>query len=500
MRLRLSHRMKPVVFMCVCMSWIALACHEDKYIIDQPTGNIGFRIVSDGETASRSVADSRIDIDGQELSLVWSVEENTGSLPVSEATESRGIPFGPYDDDKLITSIYTTAIYPEGTGGKLYFQDEEVSVIPGKDEQGNFEGSGTSGHFWPEESLSFFAYAFSDNPQSDNRQTIAPKFERKDSKCIGRFSYSLPAAATGDAPKKDASAQPDVVFAITPDWAKDYGPVKLVFHHALSAIVFKVGNMPSGINLESIAISGVYASGSCTMTGIVSEDEPLDISFEWACTDDQTFVYTESLEGVMPEIGIGTQMGGAEATFMMLPQTMSDDTKLVFTFSVGGKKYELEKSFKEVGVTEWKADHKYTFTIGLLDDIDVKVEDMVDGLVKNNLTIQNTGIVTGYIRAAIVGYWKNAEGVIEAPWSPDNGEGKFEKAADWGDHWKKGTDGFYYHLQPVGGNEFTAKLFEKYELNNVSEQNKDLILEISIVAQIIPEDQKSLWSELNSSN
>ena len=120
---------------------------------------------------------------------------------------------------------------------------------------------------------------------------------------------------------------------------------------------------------------------------------------------------------------------------------------------------------------------------------------MVDGLVKNNLTIQNTGIVTGYIRAAIVGYWKNAEGVIEAPWSPGNGEGTFDGLNDT--DWKKGEDGFYYHLQPVGGNEFTAKLFDTYTLKSeVAEKNKDLILEISIVAQIIPEDEKELWSEL----
>lgn len=484
MRLRLSYKMKPVVFMCVCMSWIALACHEDKYIIDQPTGNIGFRIVSDGETASRSVSDSRIDIDGQELSLVWSVEKNTDSLQISEGAESRGVP---YDNTaKLISSIYTTAIYPEGTGGKFYFKDEEVAVSSNK--------TGASGHYWPEQSLSFFAYAF-----SGNHQTIEPTFERKDSKCIGSFSYALPTAATEAAPK-DASAQPDVVFAIAPDQEKEGGPVELVFHHALSAIVFKVGNMPSGIRLKSIAISGVYASGSCTMVEAASQSKPLDVQFTWSCPDNQTFVYTESLGSAEPVEG--TQMGGAKATFMMLPQTMSDNTKLVFTFSVGGEEYKLEKSFKDVGVNDWKADHKYTFTIGIPDDIDVKVEDMVDqaGLVKDNLTIQNTGIVTGYIRAAIVGYWKNAEGVIEAPWSSDNDEGAFVKAADWGTHWKKGTDGFYYHLQPVGGNEFTAKLFEKYELNNVSEQNKDLILEISIVAQIIPEDQKSLWSELNSSN
>lgn len=487
MRLRLSYKMKPVVFMCVCMSWIALACHEDKYIIDQPTGNIGFRIVSDGETASRSVSDSRIDIDGQELSLVWSVEKNTDSLQISEGAESRGVP---YDNTaKLISSIYTTAIYPEGTGGKFYFKDEEVAVSSNK--------TGASGHYWPEQSLSFFAYAF-----SGNHQTIEPTFERKDSKCIGSFSYALPTAATEAAPK-DASAQPDVVFAIAPDQKKGGGPVPLRFHHALSAIVFKVGNMPSGIKLESIAISGVHASGTCTMEGVKSEDEPLDISFEWACTDDQTFVYTESLGSVAPNMG--TQMGGAEATFMMLPQEMSGETKLVFTFSVGEnenrKNYVLKKKFKDIigtdgkNIDEWKADHRYIFKIGLPDDIDVTVEDEYTRLVKSNVTIQNTGIVTGYIRAAIVGYWKNAEGVIEAPWSPGNGEGTFDGLNDT--DWKKGEDGFYYHLQPVGGNQKTKTLFNTYTLKpEVAEKNKDLILEISIVAQIIPEDEKSLWSEL----
>lgn len=478
-----KHKIGTVVLACICMAWIAWACQDDRYVVEEPGNSISFRVVSDAEMASRGSSSTFLEVEGQELSLVLTVEDNTDSLRTKDGVAARG---AAYDNaDNRIPSMFTTAIYSDDAGNKPYFTDEKVTITAGK---------GASGHYWPEDgTLSFFAYACSKTDVAVN-----PTFAINGDRYTGTFEYTLPAASTESAPK-DATAQPDLVFAITPNQTKASSPdVPLTFHHALSAIVFKVGNMPSDVTLKAIAISGVYSSGSCSMEAYQSTNKELDIKFTWSYDADQqqNGVYTESLNEVAEP---GNQMGGPDAMFMMLPQEMGKDTKLILTFEVDGVEQSLEKAFKDVDVLEWEADHKYTFKIGLPEDISVEVSDEVVNLVKRNLTIQNTGDVSGYIRAAIVGYWVNEDGGIESPWLED--DGTFVWGKQWSNYWKKGTDGFYYHLAPVSPQGYTGiPLFDTYTLNSVNASKYDgLTLELSIVAQIIPVSLKSSWPELNGS-
>ena len=454
------------------------SCREELSMEENKSdGKISFHIQSDSELQTKSSGHSIFtdyEICGETMTISLTTSDNTDCIH-TEDIGTRGAAFD-NSDGHQITAISVTSILADGSGGKLYFT-EDVDIDG---------GCGVSDRFWPETPLSFFAYSVS----KDN-VTIIPAFKRENNQCIGSFSYALPTAAE-TSPRNDATAQPDVVFAITPDLTRPAdGCVDLEFHHALSALVFKVGKMPTDVILNSIAIGGVYSSGDCNMTPGADNN----VIFEWS--GQKTLgKYTESIG---KKAVAGEQMGGEDAIFMMIPQTLGDAAKLILSFSISGQEYSLEKSFKEI-IAAWEADKKYVFTIGLPDEIEVEVEDQVVGAVKQDVIITNTGNSPGYVRAAIIGYWVNNKGDVTMPWLES--DGKFVWGDQWSQYWKKGSDGFYYYLRPVPAKTATAyPLFDTYTLNtstNIGTNHAFLTLELNIAVQIIMEKDKALWPEIKS--
>lgn len=470
MRVRLSRLIVTLLYLGITAS--AVSCLNDETEEVRLEKKIGFRVESDSEFVTRSGEEVAWECDDRKMTLTFA-ESAYASAGKEEST--RGLPFS--DTENPLSEIVVSALLQNGDGGALYFRDEKVSLQ---------DNEGLSSHFWPENNLSFFAYACSKSGVS-----IAPQYRRSEGVCSATFDYALPTPAASS-PKKDASAQPDLLFAITPDQSAEEMPqVKLLFHHALSALVFKLGKVPEGVEVKSIAIGGVYGAGTCTVTP--GSDE--ELTFSWDYTGkSQNLTFCEE---VTTETAEGVCIGGEEAVFMMLPQTMSEVTTLRLTVEEDGTPRTLEKPFKEF-IAAWEADKKYTFTIGFSNDIDVEVLDVVEKKLKKDLTIQNTGSVKGYIRAAIVGCWVNNAGGIVLPWNDSDGE--FVWGDRWNTYWKKGTDGFFYHLNPVEGGEYTEyPLFESYTLKTSTEVGSThafYTLEFSIVAQIIPEKEKALWPEL----
>ena len=474
MSLQLKYR--PLASAIVLSLFAIISCQEElRQETEIPGDKITFHVENDSEPETKGGKESQditLEVGGHKVNINFTEE-----MPATRGAA--------YDNDAhQIPSINVSAMIENGDGGRSYFKNEIVDIT---------SGNGVSERFWPDQSLSFFAYSVS----KDN-VTISPSFFRENRKSMGSFAYTLP-AASADNPKNDATNQPDIVFAISTDQLKttNSGKVDLIFHHALSAISFKVGTMkPGRVEIKSIGLKGVYDSGECLMTSEAGKD----IDFVWTFDGQpQNGHYTEDINMTIDkEDGDdeGKLMNEAEATFMMLPQDMSEDTKFVMTFSIEGREYILEKAFNAF-LTSWEADKKYVFKIGLPDEIDVDIEDQVEGYIKKNVTIQNPGIATGYIRAAVVGYWvSNSTGRICDPWRAD--EGTFVYGADWNSKWKKGTDGFYYHLEPVEHNAFTYPLFTTYTINDSAKgQHADHTLEIDLAVQIIPVSEKALWPELN---
>lgn len=476
----MNHAAKVLSCAAVCAGILtcATSCRDDDLLPGTDTdGRIAFMLAGSGGPVSRAVTDTGNDsstvaasvsiplhVAGDTIGLTFAAESNRG-VTAAKKTLTRGIPF---DNDSHTVSQFQVTAFRES--GDKYFENLNVTLD-------GTNGVGLTSYYWPAGNLSFCAYAC-----SKDISDFAPSFQKTEDGCSGSFDYSLPTADN----KNDAANQPDLIFAMSHDQARITTPVSLLFHHALSAIVFKVGRMPEGVTLKSIILENVYSSGSCSMAS--EESDGIDnVKFTWMLSGEQTGEYTQKLND--QQAVQGERFGTEEHTFMMLPQEMAEETRFSLTFTIGEQEYTLFHAFKGI-VDAWLPDTKYIFTIGLPDEVDVEVEDLVEGVVKKNVTIQNTGISTGYIRAAIVGYWVDSStGDIVAPWN-ETEDGAFEYDTDWSIYWRNGSDGFYYHVQPVEHDGYTYPLFDKYTLSESAATNHSgQKLELNIVAQIVIESE-----------
>ena len=364
-------------------------------------------------------------------------------------------------------SSFTTHAYLDD--GRSYFTGLEVSK--------GSDGYAHTGIYWPKQPLNFFA----------NSHTPAGlAYSVADGICSGTFSYTLP--SPDDVAKNDAAAQEDYVFAVARNCESDGGPVGLEFFHAFSAICFKMGSMPDDKRLiNHIALKNVPSSGTCSF----GAGDGGDVEFIWSGHNTpKTYIQT-----IGSDKAAGELINDDGIIFMMLPHTLADaELEISFTLhSETGYEYEyvISKPMREISAV-WEANKKYTYTISAPQEVDVEVDDIVTANVKHDVEITNPGLATVYIRAAIVGAWVNERGEIISPWIGDesraDADGVFEWGSEWNSHWAKGSDGFYYHLEPVARDGKTWPLFDRYTLNTLPPM-LGAVLELSIVAQGVRYDQ-----------
>lgn len=302
----------------------------------------------------------------------------------------------------------------------------------------------------------------------------------------GTFDYTLP--APDENAKTDANNQPDLIVALTPNQNRKVDVVDIDFYHALSAVIFKVGDMPENTKLQSITLKGVNSEGTCTYTATGSNVP----SFKWTSSEPKG--YTQAFGSDLKD-NTDITTTASEAAFMMIPQTFSDDAIVIVEVVVNEGDYErtytsnMKLKTLIPNVTGWEAHHKYTYTLSLKEGVTVDVTDQVsdDGKTKDNVVITNTGESTSYIRAAIVGHWTTEGGIVLSPWSIDDTVTGIFLGLQNGD-WFKGDDGFFYHKASVSPGDATAPLFDKYELGTTA-PIVDAVLEFNIVVQAIHKQQ-----------
>lgn len=444
---------------------MAVACHKDSTqtnaVLSQ-SDKIAFNVTSDNATTRTAsdvgitASDELLVIGDDTISISLTASRNTdhifgdtaGDAEHPSEQDTRGIAY-----TGNVSQFLASAYLEESDDA--YFKDLPISV------SGNV---GNTNRFWPNDrGLDFFAYAISNG-------SLSPTFTATTGK--GSFTYSLPDPNNTN---KDAENQPDIIMAITPDQQKQNTNVPLTFHHALAAVAFKIGSMPANTTITSISINNVHSSGSCSFE-YNGDNSAENVVFTWSDqTNSQSYTQTFSKSASEQDKNISTDA----TTFMMIPQTLPDAAELSIEMTINDKKYTLTKTIKDL-IEKWEADHKYTFTISVPAQIEVSVEDEVDGNEKSDLHITNTGINDGYIRAAIVGYWVDQSGNILVPWNESDGTFSGFSSTDW----FKGSDGFYYHKKVVAKGETTSKLFEKYTLT-ADAPVVGATLQLSIVAQIV---------------
>ena len=366
--------------------------------------------------------------------------------------------------------------------------------------------------YWPadkSQSIHFFGYAQSKGtPYIEPTFTVTPGATET---YTGTFSYTLPEHTDAN---KDAEAQPDLVFAITPNQNKGSGTVNFDFQHALSAVVFKIGNVPNNVIVNTVTFKNVYGSGRCVMTLNRS-----DIDFNWSQSGELQD-YTQTFDKSVVN-GQDINSVSDETCFMMVPQTFDNDNDatLSIAITVNGRPYTLDKELKDIMTSlKWEANKKYTYIISLPDEVKVNVDDKVDKesthRVKSDLEITNTGIAPIYVRVAMIGNWVDQDnGDIVADWrntgdaatddgtfvwgtsgEPQAPSGKNNYIRNWVKH-----DGFYYYMQEIArGASIPADdlLFETYTLKEDNAPVPGANLELTIAVQALrKEDLQYVWPE-----
>lgn len=326
--------------------------------------------------------------------------------------------------------------------------------------------------YWPYEYdyIHFFAWSYN---LGDN--LINPVFTTGTS-FKAEFDYTIPHSSDDD---NDAEVQPDITVAISPSQDETKEPVELDFVHTLAAIEFKIGNIGDATVVSSTTeLTGILSEGHCTVTAPVSPE-----NIKWEYTNDRNS-YTQTIKEGVP--------------FMIIPQKLTDtEVSFNMTVTIGDIKHSFPAKKLADITPEWKANKKYTYTITKGGEVKVDVRDSNTNTVKNNVKIQNSGFTTSYIRAAIVGYWyvvKDGVEEIAAAWDINDGNvGTLTKASDWNEHWKL-VDGFYYHLDPVEPGEYTAPLFDRYELIKTTGPVSGSKLNISIAVQAVENNKaEEVW-------
>lgn len=121
-----------------------------------------------------------------------------------------------------------------------------------------------------------------------------------------------------------------------------------------------------------------------------------------------------------------------------------------------------------------------------------EVVEKIEGNVKKEVTIKNTGNVDAYIRVKVVVTWKDASGnvyktapVKDTDYTWTDGDNK----------WVKHTDGFYYYTKSVAAGESTAVLFTDCKQLSTANVPEDNFLSVDIHAQTVQAEPSSVVEE-----
>lgn len=348
-----------------------------------------------------------------------------------------------------------------------------------------------TGYNWPfGESVSVFAWAEGNSINKGNHLSAdgcsLTATRNGDSH---NFSFTINHRVGGNnGGWRDAEYQGDYVFAVAKNRTRNQnnGVIDLRFRHAMSAITFKIGTMPTDVRVKQIALRGMYHSGTCVING-----EGDDISFAWqnlgtisdtwqrlGDTASDRDNQTPSTKPATPGTIITPE--DQQMVFFMIPQDLPGDASITFDYVIADAERSYTARLSDFGITKILPDHYYTITIGLLDEVTIDVTDSNHVTYKDNLAITNTGRVPGYIRATITGYWADYRGRVTHAWDA-NADGWFDGFV--GPNWQQGADGYYYYMYVVPPGWVTDKLFNSYTLRDG--RYPEETLHLNIVGQIV---------------
>ena len=467
---------------------------------------------------------------GQNITLEETVTTMDGIYPeltVSDAPETRGTPT--YTENlkemagaRFMGLAYTVGNMTDARPAAAFISDGGFDAL-----YDQWVRKFDSDPWGSNEQLLFYARVAKDNPNGSQPNPVgvmANSYQYSYNGSVQSMTFSYRSPLT-------AEDQQDILYAMrTIDKADANKGIPILFYHALSGVKFASGqnnNDDVKTYIKSVEFTGLYGYGKCTVKSTTEDGGYSDKGNIYSSPDAVSWNLSENgvntLETVysqeFPQSTVNYTSGSfankgqyaesfgqggnlnnlndadASMTFWFPPQQLTASTKLTVTFEIvvgDGEPKEYTRVLDFGTLTSnvtWKAGELRTYTLKA-NEVDVKIEDEVDGFVKDNVVITNTGNVEAYIRAHIVANWwgkaDNNDGIAlgyksndddTAPLEPieyvtawkfetattDNYGGEFTGLP--GSDWVKATDGYYYYTKVVApGKPTGSSLFTKYEL------------------------------------
>ena len=240
----------------------------------------------------------------------------------------------------------------------------------------------------------------------------------------GSGIVALPGSDPADAPSVQFAVDQEVTEQIDLMWATprdgSSSPCPLTFNHALSAVRFVAGEEMTPCTVKSITLSGLNSTGTLDlesgkwseMSGSDSYTADLNLALEVATGSE----YVE----------VGTAITDPAHTFLLLPQTLSEDMTITLVVDYSGEEIEYTAS---LGGQKWEAGNTYTYHLSVTPTIDRFVIT-----VTSPMTFNYTGGTGKYTVKSIHESMKN--GVLtttEVPWTAEfiDADGNVIETPSW---------------------------------------------------------------------
>ena len=372
-----------------------MACHDDEFSGVTTSDEISFAVdTGDWQELTRSssrgyeVKDAMRELDekcGKNGKIYVHSEPTT---PLSDSTATRASAVSTTDLQTSGFNVYAVVKEKSSGAESLLMNDNPLTYSGGK-----WTYSPTK--YWPsteQYTTTFYGYIpsqfkYIDNPYS----TIVPE-----------GVYTVPV---------DPTQQKDIIAA---RYTKnDRQTVNLAFEHLLTTVKLRFRNVRSAVT--KVEISGVYDSANFKMYDWVwgshrnSGENPNGV-FSY------TFLPTQFVAYEPGGYKYLLDANGQESYFMMIPQTISDNARLLITFE-NGTKVDTPLKMKDSGgnYVDWEPGKTVTYTIDYTDIHIIYLTDSNCYLINPNNTSNNpTGTEYWYaipISWRINTFWQNEAGI-----------------------------------------------------------------------------------------
>lgn len=204
-------------------------------------------------------------------------------------------------------------------------------------------------YLWPGKGkLHFNAYSpYCESPQSDSGITSLPENDEAETPVIG---YTVP---------KEVEAQTDLMWATPCDASAS--PCELTFNHGLAAVKFVAGGEMVPCKVKSITISGLSSSGNLNLENGMWTDVSGNESY--SVNVNTTLLGTTGQEYVEE----GTPITGSNQTFMLIPQSLTEESTVTMVIEYEGAEVEFSASLDG---QNWVAGNTYTYHLSANPSVD----------------------------------------------------------------------------------------------------------------------------------